>query len=123
VANARIRAPEEKLRPELASRAAAVAPHERLEVVIELTPVAVPEGSTRKDRIAAVRSAFDQEADLVRQAITQAGGTVTGEAWLNQTVRAELPRHALLGIAAHRSVVAIDAPYPLQAEDAVNADG
>jgi hypothetical protein len=49
-------------------------------------------GASRdKSSADALREAFRQAATPVAEAINNLGGEVTGEAWINQTLRARLP--------------------------------
>jgi hypothetical protein len=89
---------------------------EPVDVVLELRPVPIPAGGSRTERMAQLRSSFEEELATVGETVRQAGGTVLESAWINQSVRCLLPPAALEQVARSEQVVAIDLPSRLEAE-------
>ncbi len=91
-----------------------------VELVVELKPAEPSHvgASSREERIARLREAFEREAAPVEAAIRSAGGKVLERAWLNQTVRARVPRTAVEVLAALDEVFLLDLPRALQPADA-----
>jgi hypothetical protein len=52
----------------------------------------------------------------VEEAVRNAGGEVTGHAWINQTVRARVPADRVKELSEHERVAVLDAPHPIEAE-------
>ena len=107
-----------KLTPILKARVQQAARGDMLDLIFELPrhSVEATPGLTREERIAPVRDAFRHDATPLEHAITAAGGTVTGEAWINQTLRARVPVEALSTLASLDEVVSIDLPRTLMRE-------
>lgn len=87
-------------------------PDDLLDVVLELqhdTDSAREIGS-RLDRVRARQKAFARSSDAVRQAIMVAGGRILDEAWINRTIRVQIPVKAIDAIAEIDDVGTIDLP-------------
>lgn len=110
----------DKLKSSLVGRLARANESELVDIVLELRPQAAsspePETGSRSDRVAARKEAFVRIAAPVEEAIRQAGGEVTGSAWINQTVRARVPARGVKDLCAHEEVRAVDAPRLLRPE-------
>jgi hypothetical protein len=109
----------DKVSAELASQLEASGEDCVIEVVVELE---APNGHppvARADRqaaIAAMKESFREVAEPVARAIVSAGGEITGEAWINRTLRARVPASSLPRIVAEQGVAAVDVPKPLELE-------
>lgn len=84
-----------------------------VEVIVELPkrlPLASnPAGSDRAARIAALKKDFSVSAEPVEQAIERSGGTVLGRVFLNQSLKARLPREAIAALSERDDVALVDA--------------
>ena len=88
-----------------------------VELVVELERVASAEaGLSRAAKIAAHKDAFERQSAPVAAAITEAGGEVVGRAWINQTLKARVPRHAVETVARLDEVAQVEAPRRLELE-------
>lgn len=105
-----------KLTPELSARAASAGDDQHLEVVIELDAGDVP-GPGRAS-IEGRRSAFELEAQPLERAVVAAGGKVLGTAWLNRTLKAQVPAGSLRALSELRNVKALDVPHALHIDRA-----
>jgi len=52
----------------------------------------------------------------VEQAVGEAGGEVTGTAWINQTMRVRVPRNSLATLSELEIVTSLDLPNKLELE-------
>ena len=91
--------------PELEQRAQGGA-DELLDVVLELQ-----QDAPGDDSADALREQFSHTKAPVAEAISQLGGTVTDEAWINATMRARVPVRALKALADLDAVRAMDVPH------------
>ena len=111
----------DKVASGLAETASQANPSDSLNVVVELhepppaavPPVPGPSPASRQQTMAAMRSGFELRSSALKSKIASLGGTVTGEAWLNSTLLATLPKDALDEIAEENSVKRIDLPRAL----------
>lgn len=121
--------PSRKVSPDLAACASESAgADEPVEAVIELKPQAAPPSArrsrlslapqSRKERIAAMRDAFEERARDVAAAVEKAGGEVVEKAWINQTLRVRLPREGIDAVAELDEVSRLDAPRRVTPEPA-----
>jgi hypothetical protein len=108
----------DKVTSGLTETASKADPTDCLEVVVELqqAPPASPSPASRQEKMAALRSGFEQQCDALKSKIASLGGTVTGQAWLNSTLSVRLPKSALDAIAGDSAVKRIDVPHALQKE-------
>jgi hypothetical protein len=91
-----------------------------VDVVVELAPLEEPAVETR-DRQAAIQArkdGFRVAAEPIVETIRSCGGEVTGEAWINQTLRARVPASAIALIAAEDTVAVVDVPHTIEPESA-----
>ena len=92
---------------------------EEIEVVVEILDRGRfgPLGTdSRSERIAAMKEAFYTRAIPVADGITGLGGEVTGQMWLDQTVRARVPVSKVDAVSRLDGVAAVDLPRALVAE-------
>lgn len=73
-------------------------------------------GASRAEKIANLKAAFDRSAQPVAARIRGMGGEVTGEAWINCSLRARLPRKLVQTLADEDQVVKLDLPGRIRAE-------
>ena len=106
-----------KVTPQLEARLAAADEADELDIIVELQPSPSPDApANRAQRIAAMKEAFRQQAQPVAEAIEQAGGQVTGQAWLNQTVRARVPARVVKELSTLERVASFDVPHQLESD-------
>ena len=84
----------EKLSPKLTEALQNSSAEGSLDVVVELhePEPAAPAGTGRAEQIAARKEAFSIGADAIAGKILSLGGEVTGQAWINNTMRARLTK-------------------------------
>lgn len=89
-----------------------------LDVVIELRGrvEAATESLSRNEKIAALKEAFTRNVAPVEDAVGRIGGVVTGQAWINQTVRARVPADRVRELSEHEQIKVLDAPHPIERE-------
>ncbi|HEV3457316.1 MAG TPA: hypothetical protein VHG32_12215 [Thermoanaerobaculia bacterium] len=89
-----------------------------VEVVVELgTKTHAPRGRAvagRAAKIAALKRVFSASAEPIERAIESSGGEVLDRAWLNQSLKARLPREAVVALGEREDVERLDMPAPLQ---------
>lgn len=100
--------PPSKITSELSERTAGRGSEALIDVVVELEGASGDEPSAD-----ALRKAFKQTATPVVEKITNLGGEVTGEAWINQTLRARLPASSVRLLSDLDEVTAVDVPHRL----------
>ncbi len=108
----------EKLSPKLTEALQNSSAEGPLDVVVELqqpAPVA-PAGTGRAEQIAARKEAFSKGADAIAGQILSLGGEVTGQAWINNTIRARLTKTMVSALSEAPHVKALDVPHQLQAD-------
>jgi len=107
-----------KLSPKLTEALQNFNPEGPLDVVLELQePVPVASAGTgRAEQIAARKEAFSKGADAVAGQILSLGGEVTGQAWINNTMRARLTKKMVSALSEVPHVKALDLPRQLQAD-------
>jgi hypothetical protein len=93
------------INPELERRAHTESGDELLDVVVELYQD--PNDGQSADQM---RESFSRSKEPVGQTIAELGGSVTGEAWINHTLRARVPAHGLTKLSNLDSVRALDVP-------------
>jgi len=90
---------------------------EMLDVVIELRPENQPttrQPQTRAEKIAALKENFNRDLAPVEQAVRNAGGELTGQAWINRTVRARVPTDCVKQLSEHEQVAKVDVPHAIE---------
>src|SRR6185503_11946439 len=86
---------------------------EILDVVIELRPENEPktrQPQTRAEKIATLKKNFSRDLAPVEEAIRNAGGELTGQAWINRTVRARVPTDCVKQLSEHEHIAKLDVP-------------
>jgi hypothetical protein len=96
--------------PDLERRANADADR-LLDVVVELH-----EDTAATQSMESLRESFEHAKQPVVDTIAKAGGEVTGDAWLNRTLRAQVPGRALKELSDLDAVRALDVPHTLTAD-------
>ena len=101
----------EKLAEELEKRESS----EVLEVILELRPRAssTKEASSRTEKIAALKEAFNRAVAPLEEVLRKLGGEVTQRAWINYTLRARVPAERLKELAEHEEIAVVDVPHRL----------
>src|SRR5690349_7275219 len=89
-----------------------------MDVIVELATPEVEESATadRSAKIAARKQAFSKHAAPVVEAIRRLGGEVTGEAWINCTLRARLSPDKVPELSDESRVARLDVPRRLKAD-------
>ena len=114
-----------KLKANLAQKLQKAAASDLVDVVVQLHSQADPAGQapagvaapkSRADAIAAKKAEFDRSVAGVEETVRKAGGEITGQAWINQTVRARVPAGGVNELCQNDRVAAVDAPAPLTPE-------
>ena len=103
----------EQLRKELERSDAS----EMLDVVIELRPEDEPktrQPQTLAEKIAALKGNFISDLAPVEQAVRNAGGELTGQAWINRTLRARVPADCVKQLSEHEQVAKVDVPHAIE---------
>lgn len=103
----------EELRKELEKAEAS----EMLDVVIELRPeneAKTRQPQTRAEKIAILKENFIRDLAPVEQAVRNAGGELTGQAWINRTVRARVPTDCVKQLSEHEQVAKVDVPHAIE---------
>jgi hypothetical protein len=103
---------DSKITADLQTRATGADEGELLDVVVELDGEApMPSfGGGAPAAFEEAKKAFQQDASHVEAEISKKGGEVLGNAWINRTIRARVPAHALPEISKLDRVSAVDAP-------------
>ncbi len=89
-----------------------------VEVVVEvgkkIAAEAEPASSDRAQKIVALKRAFSATAEPIERAIERSGGIVLDRAWLNQSLKACLPREAVEALGEREDVELVDTPRTLR---------
>jgi hypothetical protein len=105
-----------KLTSKLAAQLEKTSSSELLDVIVELQTLggqAENLTSSRGEKIAALKEAFNRNVTPVEEVIRSVGGQVTGRAWINQSIRARVPAERLRELAEHEKIAAVDVPHVL----------
>jgi hypothetical protein len=103
--------PDPVITPALEDRAQQESDDGLLDVVVELVP-----DSAAAPTVPAKRESFESAAAPVEVEISRLGGAVTGKAWINRTLRAQVPASRLSELSASEYVTALDVPHQITAE-------
>ena len=90
-----------------------------VQVIVALDPKPVAAGrnsGTRAQKINKLKAHFQTGFDKVTELLSKNGGKVIDGAWINQTIRAEVPVSVLDSLSNLQEVSAIDAPRQLTAD-------
>lgn len=106
-----------KLTANLRRRLAATSAGQPVEVVVEVgtkaRAAAAPEAG-RAEKIAALKKSFAASVEPIERAIESSGGEVLDRAWLNQSLKARLPREAVELLGERDDVERVDMPELLR---------
>lgn len=109
-----------KISKQLSDRLEKTEAADSLEVIIELRRRAESAAATqplsRNEKIAALKDAFTRSCAPVEEAVRRVGGEVTGQAWINQTMRARVPADRVRELSEHEQIEVLDAPHPIERE-------
>jgi hypothetical protein len=88
---------------------------DRVRVVIELVPLAQEktEGLGRSELITRRKEAFRRRANEVLDEVDRHGGEVLGQAWINESIHADVPAGGVVKLAELDVVATIDVPGEL----------
>jgi len=90
---------------------------EMLEVVIELRSpdeAKTKTAQSRAEKIAAMKENFLQAVAPVEEAVRSIGGELTGQAWINRTVRARVPTHGVKKLSEQDQIAKVDVPHAIK---------
>jgi hypothetical protein len=106
-----------KLSPDLRRTLAATQKGGTVDVVVEVGKkvgmAAEPASGDRAEKIAALKTHFSASAEPIERAIERSGGEVLDRAWLNQSLKARLPREAVEALGDREDVDLVDTPRAL----------
>jgi len=105
-----------KLSPKLAETLQDSSDESPVDLVLELhdPPAPAHASSDRAQQIAARKQAFSKHAESVAGEVRSLGGEVTGEAWINSTLKVRIPRSEISRLSAAPQVKKLDLPHALQ---------
>lgn len=92
-------------------------PAEMLDVVIELHSDDEPQTKavqSRSEKIAALKENFLRDVAPVEEAVKNAGGELTGQAWINRTVRARVPIDRVKTLSEQDQIAKVDVPHKIE---------
>lgn len=106
-----------KLSAELSDELEKIDSSELLDVILELRSDSRPETAqgvnSRREKVAALKEAFERNLAPVEEVVRKAGGEIMGSAWINQTVRARVPAKNVKELSEHDKIIAVDIPHAL----------
>ena len=88
-----------------------------LDVVIELHSEEGPqtrEVQSRSEKIAALKENFLRDVEPVEKAVRSVGGELTGQAWINRTVRARVPTDRVKTLSEQDQIAKVDVPHKIE---------
>jgi hypothetical protein len=105
-----------KLSPEVYARLEPADGGEELTVIVELEPdlSTNPAAANQAERIAAMRDRFEQKAAHIIAEVVRLGGEVLERTWINQTLRARVPKASLSTLSELADIRLVDLPHQLQ---------
>jgi len=90
---------------------------ELVDVVIELRPENEPKAQqpqSRAEKIATLKENFMRDLAPIEEAVRNAGGELTGQAWINRTVRARVPTDCVKQLSEQEQVAKVDVPHAIK---------
>ena len=108
---------ESKLSEQLAQHLQSTGTSELLDVIIELHQKKEAEATpsqSRTERIANLKETFSRKIAPLEETIRQIGGEVTGQAWINQTLRVRVPADKVKLLSAYDQIAKLDLPHLLK---------
>ncbi len=97
--------------PELEQLADGQSADDMLDVIVELE-----QDPGESQSIAEMQESFERKKEPVDRTISELGGTVMDEAWINHTLRARIPAGGLTDLSQLAAVRALDVPHKLEAD-------
>ena len=91
-------------------------PSDFVEVIVELYPSEEPQTTaplTRDEKIAQSKAAFEKKIGPLEQTIKSIGGEITGQAWINETLRVRVPADKVGSLSDLDDVAKLDVPHSL----------
>lgn len=92
-------------------------PDDDVVVVVEMVPrtrETAAAAQPRQQMIAQRRVEFEKQASPIEQAIHDIGGEVLDRAWINSTMKARIPAHAVKTLMSLDDVETVDVEHRLQ---------
>ena len=80
-----------------------------MELVVELHAAPAPAG-TRAEKMAAMKSSYEAQSKPVIDKVHELGGEVTGQTWLNATMRVSVPKESVASLSDSEQVSRLDVP-------------
>ncbi len=108
-----------KATPELGAQIQEAGDDDFIDVIVELIPSDAPEemaAQSRTEKMAAQKLAFSHATRPLRELIASDGGEITGEAWINNSLRARVRARTLRALGDALPVAAIDVARRLSRE-------
>lgn len=90
---------------------------ESLEIIVELEPQEadeMPAGLSRREVFSFKEASFERRVAPIEAVIRHQGGTPLGKAWINDTLKARLPRPTIADLAQRSEIARVDLPRPLE---------
>ena len=90
---------------------------ELVDVVIELRPENEPKAQqpqSRAEKIATLKENFMRDLAPIEEAVRNAGGELTGQAWINRTVRARVPTDCVKQLSEQEQIAKVDVPHAIK---------
>ncbi len=89
-----------------------------MDVIVEIAapPADDAPGSSQAEKIASRKAAFAQQAQPVSDKIRRLGGELTGQAWINGSLRARVTKNAVPALSDEALAARLDLPRMLQAD-------
>ncbi len=108
----------EKISPPLSEFLKETSGEDWLDLVVELTEPAEADVATSSGgaKIAARKEQFARQAKPVSDQIRRMGGEVTGEAWINGSLRVRLAKKMIPVLSKERLVARLDLPHKIHPE-------
>lgn len=108
----------EKISPPLLESLQQTEGDDWLDLIVELAPEGDMSASvtSRAEKIAARKKQFARQAKPVADEIRRLGGEVTGEAWINGSLRIRLAKKMVPMLLHQDQVARLDLPHAIQAE-------
>lgn len=97
--------------PELEQLAGSQEADDMLDIVVELE-----QDPAAAQSVEQMQESFGRMKEPVDRTISELGGTVMGEAWINHTLRARIPARGLPDLSQVATVWALDVPHKLEAD-------
>jgi hypothetical protein len=104
-------------------------PSDYVDVIVELHQTDEDEASgqggaplTRNERITQSKDRFDRRIVPLQETIRKIGGEITGQAWINETLRVRVPADKVKLLSDDDDVAKVDIPHPLTRDATAQPD-